>query len=91
LRRRLNNTDGHEQREPEGNDAASKYHCRFLSLPSGEQKRQNAPRVKDWATTLAIMALLLATVALAEDFKTVGGKLHKDATIIRVEADGVVA
>ena len=46
--------------------------------------------MKDWATTLAILALLSATLALAEDFKTVSGKSYKDATIIRVEADGIV-
>jgi hypothetical protein len=60
-----------------------------LSLPCGEQKRQNAS-VKEYATTLAILALLSATLALAEDFKTVRGKLYKDATIIRVESDGIV-
>ena len=55
-----------------------------------EQKRQNAPSVKECATALAILAVLSATLALAEDFKTVRGKLYKDATIIRVEADGIV-
>ena len=54
------------------------------------QKRQNPGRVKYWATTLAILALLSATLALAEDFKTVRGKLYKDVTIICVEADGIV-
>jgi hypothetical protein len=58
-------------------------------LACGEQKGRIG-RVKDWATTLAILALLSATLALAEDFKTVSGKLYKDATIIRVEADGIV-
>jgi len=53
-------------------------------------KEPESPRVKEWATTLAILALLPATLALAEDFKTVRGKLYKDATIIRVEADGIV-
>jgi hypothetical protein len=48
------------------------------------------PSVKEYATTLAILALLSATLALAEDFKTVRGKLYKDATIIRVESDGIV-
>jgi hypothetical protein len=46
--------------------------------------------VKEYATTLAILALLSATLALAEDFKTVRGKLYKDATIIRLESDGIV-
>ena len=58
-------------------------------MACGEQKGRIG-RVKDWATTLAILALLSATLALAEDFKTVSGKLYKDATIIRVEADGIV-
>jgi hypothetical protein len=48
------------------------------------------PRVKECATTLAILAVLSASLALAEDFKTVRGKLYKDATIVRVEADGIV-
>ena len=46
--------------------------------------------MKDWATTLAILPLLSASLALAEDFKTIKGKEYKDATIIRVEADGIV-
>ncbi len=46
--------------------------------------------MKKCATTLAILALVSATLALAEDFKTVSGKLYNDATIIRVEADGIV-
>jgi hypothetical protein len=46
--------------------------------------------VKYWATTLAILAVLSATLALAEDFKTVNGKVYKDATIIRVEGDGIM-
>lgn len=45
--------------------------------------------MKNWAATLAISALLGA-LALAEDFKTVSGKVYKDATISRVEADGIV-
>jgi hypothetical protein len=61
-----------------------------LSLPCGEQKRQNAPSVKEYATTLAILALLSATLALADDFKTINGKEYKKATISRVEDDGIV-
>jgi hypothetical protein len=61
-----------------------------LSLPCGAQKRQNAPSVKECATTLGILVLLSASLALAEDFKTVRGKLYKDATILRVEANGIV-
>jgi hypothetical protein len=62
----------------------------ILSLPCGEQKRHNPRRVKCWATTLAILAVLSAPLAVAEDFKTINGKFYKDATISRVEADGIV-
>jgi hypothetical protein len=41
-------------------------------------------------TTLAMLAALSASLALAEDFKTVSGRVYKDATISRVEADGIV-
>ena len=53
-------------------------------------KGAESPRVKCWATTLAILAVLSASLALAEDFKTINGKVYKDATISRVEADGIV-
>jgi hypothetical protein len=40
--------------------------------------------------TVVILATLFVSLALAEDFKTVTGKIYKDATISRVEADGIV-
>jgi len=43
-----------------------------------------------WQTTLAILTVLSASMALAEDFKTIKGKEYKDATIMRVEGDGIV-
>ena len=46
--------------------------------------------MKRWQTTLAILAALSASLALAEDFKTVSGRVYKDATISHVEADGIV-
>jgi len=46
--------------------------------------------VKYWVTTVAILAVLFPSLALSEDFKTIKGKEYKDATIIRVEADGIV-
>ncbi len=61
-----------------------------LGVAGGVQKRQNLGRVKCWATTLAILAVLSASLTLAEDFKTIKGKVYKDATISRVEADGIV-
>jgi hypothetical protein len=39
---------------------------------------------------LAALAVLSASLALAEDFKTIKGKEYKDATIIRVEGNGIV-
>ena len=40
--------------------------------------------------SLAILVLLVASLALAEDFRTIHGKEYKDATISRVESDGIV-
>lgn len=34
--------------------------------------------------------MLLASIALAEDFKTIEGKEYKDVTVSRVEPDGIV-
>ena len=45
--------------------------------------------MKYWKTALSIFALS-ASLALAEDFKTVTGKEYKNATVSRVEADGIV-
>lgn len=46
--------------------------------------------MKHWQIALAIFASLSVSLALADDFKTVGGKEYKNATISRVEADGIV-
>jgi hypothetical protein len=43
-----------------------------------------------WQATLTLFAALSVSMALAEDFKTVNGKEYKDATIMRVEGDGIV-
>ncbi len=40
--------------------------------------------------TSVILATLFVSIALAEDFKTISGKIYKDATISHVEADGIV-
>ena len=39
---------------------------------------------------LAFLILFFMSTAFAEDFKTVNGKEYKDATVTRVEPDGVV-
>jgi len=36
-----------------------------------------------------ILAVLFASLALSEDFKTTSGKVYKNATVSRVEADGI--
>jgi len=42
-------------------------------------------------TTIGILATLSAiSLALADEFKTMDGKIYKDATISHVEADGIV-
>jgi len=40
--------------------------------------------------TLAILAALSASIALADDFKTSDGKEYKNITVRRVEPDGIV-
>jgi hypothetical protein len=37
-----------------------------------------------------ILAVLSASLALSEDFKTTNGKVYKDATVSRIEGDGIV-
>jgi len=46
--------------------------------------------VKYSKTALVILAAVSASLALAEDFKTIKGKEYKNAAIIRVESDGIV-
>jgi hypothetical protein len=40
--------------------------------------------------TLAVLIVCLTSVALAEDFKTIDGREYKNATVSRVEPDGIV-
>jgi hypothetical protein len=46
--------------------------------------------MKHWQTALSIFAALFASVALAEDFKTIEGKEYKNVRVSRVEPDGIV-
>ena len=46
--------------------------------------------MKHWKTTLAVLAALSASIALADDFKTINGKEYKNARVSRVEPDGIV-
>jgi hypothetical protein len=45
--------------------------------------------VKYCGTTVVILAVLFTSLALSEDFKTTNGKVYKDATVSRIEADGI--
>ena len=62
----------------------SKKLCRV-----GSKEAESRPRVKYWKTALSIFALS-ASLALAEDFKTVNGKEYKNAQVSRVEPDGII-
>jgi hypothetical protein len=46
--------------------------------------------VKHRKVALTILAALLASIALAEHFQTINGKEYKNATVSRVEPDGIV-
>ena len=46
--------------------------------------------MKYWQTTLAILGALFASIALADDFKTIDGKEYKNATVSRVEPNGLL-
>jgi len=54
-----------------------------------ERSRFLPGKLKSWHAMLAISATLSASVALSEDFKTTKGKVYKDATVTRIEADGI--
>jgi hypothetical protein len=43
-----------------------------------------------WTMPIAILVPLFASLALAEDFKTLNGKVYENAEVSRVEPDGIV-
>ena len=55
-----------------------------------ESERGTIHSMNPQKTTIVILVTLFVSLALAEDFKTVSGKIYKDATITHVEADGIV-
>jgi sRNA-binding protein len=55
-----------------------------------DSKEAESTRMNPRKTTIAILATLSASLALADDFKTVEGKEYKDAKVTRVEPDGIV-
>jgi len=63
--------------------------CRTYHFAVAEWRRKTAEsRRMKYCGTL-ILAVLFASLALSEDFKTVRGKVYKDATVTRIEADGI--
>jgi hypothetical protein len=60
------------------------------TLEDAKQKRQAVPGVKNFLTRVAILIALPASLTLADDFRTVGGKEYKNAAVSRVEPDGIV-
>jgi len=53
-------------------------------------KAAESRRVKYGQVTLLLITAFFASLALAEDFKTINGKEYKNATISRVEPDGII-
>ncbi|HTL79317.1 MAG TPA: hypothetical protein VL136_07915 [Candidatus Babeliales bacterium] len=52
-------------------------------------KTAESGRVKYCGIIVVVLAVLFASIALSEDIKTTSGKVYKDATVTRVEADGI--
>src|SRR5215471_8323102 len=64
-------------------------HLSHFSIAVWGRKTAESRRVKCYATIVVILAVLFASLALSEDFKTTSGKVYKDATVSRVESDGI--
>jgi hypothetical protein len=54
-----------------------------------ENKKGRISSVKCCGTIAVILAVLFASLAFSEDFKTTNGKVYKNATVSRIEADGI--
>jgi hypothetical protein len=67
--------------------ATLEYH--FLIAVWGAKEAESAA-VGNWPAVLAVLTVLSASIALADDFKTIKGKEYKNATVTRVEPDGIV-
>src|SRR5262249_43988281 len=71
---------------------------RFLQITSRQfnltllwkTKTAEFRRVKYCRTAVLVLEVLFASLALSENFKTTNGKVYKDATVSRIEADGIV-
>jgi len=60
-------------------------------IPKYQKRRRNPLLTRKMSTkVLTFLILCFTSAAFAEDFKTVNGKEYKDATVTRVEPDGIV-
>jgi hypothetical protein len=66
-------------------DARRSYH---FVVAGWKTKKAESRRVKYCGTL--VLAVLFASLALSEDFKTASGRVYEDATVSRVEGDGIV-
>jgi putative nucleic acid binding protein len=55
-----------------------------------ESKTGTIRHMMRWKATFTMLAALFASIALADDFKTIDGKEYKNAKVSRVEPDGLV-
>lgn len=55
-----------------------------------ERKETESTHMTPRKTTIAILAALSVSLALADDFKTINGKEYKNVTVSRVEPDGII-
>jgi hypothetical protein len=65
-------------------------HLELFCLSLLERRRYKVAVAQMSTPTFVILLLCFASIALADDFKTISGKEYKDATVSRVEADGIV-
>jgi hypothetical protein len=62
-----------------------------LVIPKYQKRKRDLPfRKRMRAKVLTFLILCSASAALSEDFHTIDGKEYKDATVTRMEPDGIV-
>src|SRR5262245_9302740 len=60
-------------------------------IPKYQKRKCNLPLRQEMSTkVLTFLILCFTSAAFAEEFKTVNGKEYKDATVSRVDPDGIV-
>ena len=63
-------------------------HVHFAVAVRSRKTAESCP-VKFREISVVILAVLFVSLAFSDDFKTTNGKTYKDATVSRVEADGI--